>query len=459
MNTHLFPRYHVRPPRGYLNDPNGPVVVDGLLHLYFQYRGSVDLAAPVVWGHVTSRDLVHWRYHRPALAPHPVLGDRDGCWSGNTVTDDDGMVRAFYSGLVDTEPLQRTLVAVSADGGWTFGPPQEVVARPAPEEAISILRDPFVWRHDAGWRMALGAGTVDGTAMVRLYSSADLLDWTYLGPLARMARTRTSAWDSGVMWECPQIVTLDGEPTVLFGSYAPEHGVMNAFSLRVPGGPTGGVDPAELHLLDHGPNFYAPSVLGGTRYGAVVWGWATEGRSLDWCRADGWSGVLTLPRRVSRRSDGSVASAPVGELEELRQDSGRQVGDVLGGLGAQLEIEISAVADGAAGGPSTLSLRCGPCEHLDVVIDADAGRVVVDRDHASTDPRAHGGRVVVDGLDGLRDGEPVRAFLDGSILELFLPGGRVATVRCYPTTPPPWRLELSPPGAARVCVWNLASPA
>ena len=108
MSDHLFPRYHVRPARGYLNDPNGPIVVDGCSHLYFQYRHTVDLDAPVEWAHVTSDDLVHWRYHRPAMAPHPFGDDRDGCWSGNTVVDASGNVRAFYSGFVADEPLQRT---------------------------------------------------------------------------------------------------------------------------------------------------------------------------------------------------------------------------------------------------------------------------------------------------------------------------------------------------------------
>ena len=32
------PKYHVRPQQGWLNDPNGPIHVDGKYHLFFQHK-------------------------------------------------------------------------------------------------------------------------------------------------------------------------------------------------------------------------------------------------------------------------------------------------------------------------------------------------------------------------------------------------------------------------------------
>jgi beta-fructofuranosidase len=451
MSDHLFPKFHVRPPRGYLNDPNGPIVVDGLVHLYFQYRHTVDMDAPVLWAHVTSPDFVHWTYHRPAIAPHPHRGDRDGCWSGNTVQDDTGAVRAFYSGLVNGEPLQRTLSAVSSDGGFTFGPPCEVVA--APEgEGITQLRDPFVWREGATWRMALGAGTSD-TAMVRLYRSDDLDTWSCDGLLARMPRVRTEEWDSGVMWECPQVARLDGSLVALVGGWAPETGTMRVLSFVAPEAGRD-LEPADLHVVDQGPNFYAASVMPDGPLGAVAWGWATEGRSAEWCREDGWSGVLTLPRMISLRSDGALASVPLPALATLREDPDGQIVDrELDGLGAQLEFLLEP-----AEGVSTLTLRFGPEEYLDVVVDSAAGRVSVDRSHASADRRAAGGVHTTEVIEEFaRPGAAVRGFVDGSILELFLPGGKVMTTRFYPTSPPPWRLELVAPRlTSRLTAWQLS---
>jgi beta-fructofuranosidase len=462
MSDHLFPRYHVRPPTGYLNDPNGPILVGGLAHLYFQYRWEVDQSSPVLWGHVTSPDLARWDYHEPAIAPHPLLSDRNGCWSGNTVMD-AGAVRAFYSGHVDGARPQKTLTATSPDGGYSFAPPRQVVPDPPAGEEIQELRDPFVWREGSSWRMALGAGTVGGIAMIRLYTSDDLDTWEYRGPLASMARTRTAGWDSGVMWECPQVMRVGDALVAVIGSWSPQEGVMNVLSFTTPRAEMGpDLKPSALHLVDHGPNFYAASVLANSVDGRIMWGWATEGRSPDWCQADNWSGMLSLPRVISLRPDGSLASFPLPALSSLRVDRpGVHVVDHLDGVSAQFEFLLERPESSA--GRLIVRLVFGDVEYLEISVDAVG--VAIDRDRASSDPRAHKGVVVVPDPDGSGHragfaGSAIRGFVDGSILELFLPGGKVATTRFYPTSPPPWRVELiGETGAARLRVWELSSAA
>ena len=235
---HLFPRFHVRPPLGYLNDPNGPLLLDGTFHLYYQYRHSTDHAAPVVWGHATSADLAHWVHQRPAIVPHPVLGDRDGCWSGNTVVDDAGRVRAFYSGRRNGHPYQSVLCAVSGDGGASFGDPRQVVDDPDPSEGIITFRDPFVWRDQDRWLMVVGAGDASLIASARLYGSDDLDRWQHLGVLAAQRRTVDAEQDTGEMWECPQVIQLAGQPVVLVGAWTRQHGTSKVYS--VAGGSTTG---------------------------------------------------------------------------------------------------------------------------------------------------------------------------------------------------------------------------
>ncbi len=455
---HLRPRYHVHPLRGYLNDPNGPVQLDGRTHLYFQYRAEVDLAAPVSWGHVTSTDLVHWQSHEPAIRPHPGLPDRDGCWSGNTVRAPDGTLRAFYSGYSEGARPQTTLCAVSRDGGYSYDPPVPVVPDPPPGEEIQEMRDPFVWRQGSSWRMVLGAGTSDGTAMVRLYGSDDLQTWEYLGPLASLARSRSDGADTGELWECPQLLTVAARSVAVVGAWTAAEGIGQVLSLAVhdpelPAGP----HPLVPRLVDHGPNFYAASVMRGSPHGPLMWGWATEGRSFEWAQDDAWSGVLTLPRVISLAPGGRLASAPVPELVHLRQDgTARESVSALGGLGAQLEFHWTCEpGEGAAHG---LRLRFGQEEYLEILLDHAVGRLRVDRDHASRDPRAHrGGFDIVDATHLSACHQGIHGFVDGSILELFAPGGRVATARFYPSAAPPWRIELVGAATARVRVWELAA--
>jgi beta-fructofuranosidase len=409
--AHLRPAYHVRPPSGYLNDPNGPIEHGSDVHLYFQSRPTLDLQAPVEWGHATSPDYVRWTLHRPAMAPQPGGPDTDGCWSGNTVLD-NGRIRAFYSGRVEDRPYQSVLTAVSDDGGASFGPPRQVV--PDPSEAI-MFRDPFVWKENGTWWMAVGAGYADRGASVALYRSADLENWTEAGPLAELPRSRVGGHDTGSAWECPQVLTIDGRRIAVVASWTPESGPGEVLSFDADA-------PAAPQRVDHGTNFYAASAVRESRFGPLLFGWLTEGRDRPGWN-DGWAGVISLPRVVWLGSDSSLRSAPVPTIDTLRTDS----------PGAQCEI---VVPDGSG----RVVVHFSDEEFLTFELDADT--LAIDRSHASLSPHAHGGRMeVTDAFDPSSGRPAVRIFIDGSVIEAFTSAGRVLSTRVYPTTPPPWRIE------------------
>ena len=52
----------------------------------------------LVWGHATSRDLVTWQDHPPALVPTAGGLDQDGCFSGCAALDDEGCPTILYTG-------------------------------------------------------------------------------------------------------------------------------------------------------------------------------------------------------------------------------------------------------------------------------------------------------------------------------------------------------------------------
>jgi beta-fructofuranosidase len=434
-----------------MNDPNGPLIHDGLIHLYFQYRFTTDTESPVAWGHVTSTDFVTWTYHRPAITPHPLLGDRDGCYSGNTVVGPDGRIHAFYSGHIKEEPYQLAYVATSTDDGYTFGAPSLAVAAPTEIDRILTYRDPFVWQQGGRWLMVVGAGEADGIGSALLYSSHDLSQWERIGTFAQLARGGTE-WDTGDMWECPQVLDIDGQSLVVFGAWARTGGDMRVFS-AVGGSVDSRAAPLSVHPVDSGPDFYAPSVLRDSPFGPIIWGWVREARDPDWWDADGWSGALTLPRTVRLDTDGRMLSSPVPTIDTLRDGepftpTSRSASD----LGAQFEL----IAKADAGRATTVRIGLGESESLEIHLDPSNDAVTIDRSRASLDPRAAAGTIEVNDAFGI-SAPSVRAFIDGSILELFTSGGRVATVRIYPTTAPPWTVEATGDEGA-VSLWRLRTP-
>ena len=76
-----FPRLHPRPEKGWVNDPNGILFVDGRWHLFFQYNPASARHDSICWGHVSSVDLLRWEEHPVALRPQEGP-DSFGCWSG-----------------------------------------------------------------------------------------------------------------------------------------------------------------------------------------------------------------------------------------------------------------------------------------------------------------------------------------------------------------------------------------
>ena len=83
------PGFHLTPPVGWMNDPNGFCFYHGAYHLFFQYYPYDTVWGPMHWGHATSADLLHWTYLPCALAPD-TDADAAGCFSGSAAPLPDG---------------------------------------------------------------------------------------------------------------------------------------------------------------------------------------------------------------------------------------------------------------------------------------------------------------------------------------------------------------------------------
>src|SRR5579871_1584310 len=191
------PRYHFMPPANWMNDPNGPIYVDGRYHLFYQhnpraaawgdYDNSVPAAPPppdvvwgsMHWGHAVSTDLVNWRHLPIALTPTPDGPDKNGCFSGCAVIH-EGVPTLLYTGV---SPECQCL-AVSHDGllTWQKDARNPVIAGPPAGWTRTDFRDPCVWQEGDEWLMLIGTGIKDVGGAALLYRSDDLIHWRYLHP-------------------------------------------------------------------------------------------------------------------------------------------------------------------------------------------------------------------------------------------------------------------------------------
>ena len=83
------PAFHITPYVGWMNDPNGFSCYKGEYHLFYQYNPYNTHWDSMHWGHVVSKDLLHWDYLPAALAPDQDY-DKVGCFSGSAIELEDG---------------------------------------------------------------------------------------------------------------------------------------------------------------------------------------------------------------------------------------------------------------------------------------------------------------------------------------------------------------------------------
>ncbi|MGP1673704.1 MAG: hypothetical protein ACTS8Z_00640, partial [Candidatus Limnocylindrales bacterium] len=106
IEREIRPRYHLTPPSGWMNDPNGPIFVDGRLHVFYQHNPDGPYWDRVHWGHAVSDDLVRWEHWPIAIAPETDGPDSFGCWSG-CVVDADGTPTMLYTGIELVDGVRR----------------------------------------------------------------------------------------------------------------------------------------------------------------------------------------------------------------------------------------------------------------------------------------------------------------------------------------------------------------
>lgn len=351
--------FHIMPPAGWLNDPNGLCQAGGVFHAYFQYAPFDVEGGVKAWGHATSHDLMTWDYVGAPLLPDEPF-DCHGVYSGSALAE-DGRIRVLYTGNVklsdsdgtyDYVNIGRradTVYVESVDGlaGREFSQKRVVLAsEDYPEDLTCHVRDPKVWRDDDGrYHMVLGARRrVDGPHVesrfcvmhgegagrdvgeILVYGSADMLSWELESRVSTPERF-------GFMWECPGYLELEADcgvpakylsfsPQGLEGGRWDRGNVYAAGYMPVTGDITGGNDAYELgefRLWDAGFDFYAPQEFTAEDGRHILIGWMGMPDEPTYDNAPtvacGWQHCMTVPRELTAGDGGMVLQQPAREIE------------------------------------------------------------------------------------------------------------------------------------------------
>ncbi|MDF2503368.1 glycoside hydrolase family 32 protein [Clostridium sp.] len=315
--------YHIMAPANWINDPNGLVQYKGEYHVFYQHHPYDENWGPMHWGHVKSKDLVHWEHCPIALAPGDSF-DKDGCFSGSAV-DNDGELTLIYTGhnYIDKEKdifFENQNIAISKDGIHFVKYDKNPIISDPPEGSSKHFRDPKVWKHNESWYMIVGNSSKDNDGRVILYKSSNLKDWQYVGVIAN------SNGQLGYMWECPDFFELDGKYVLSLSPQGLERQGDLYANLFQTGYIVGDYDYETNQFthgafteLDNGHDFYAVQTFLDDKGRRIAIGWMDMWESDMPTKKDSWCGALTLPRVLSLGNNNKILMNPVEELTLLRE--------------------------------------------------------------------------------------------------------------------------------------------
>lgn len=395
-------KYHMMPPVGWMNDPNGLIKFNGRYHLFYQFNPYAAHSGVMLWGHFISDDLIGYSDKGAAIVPDK---EHVSIFSGGA-TEYGEKLAAVYTEHYECggDRREEVYMALSSDG-MNFSKGVRIFDNDDLPEGISRsdFRDPFPVKTDDGYYVFVGGKLVKenkGIIVVLGGSGLEKLEYKFtIGPF----------YELGDMGECPCYRKIDGKDIIIAsGCNVPRRGNdfanVNSSVFIV-----GKIDfegksfvAESIREIDKGDAFYAPQLINGDdRPVMVAWHemWGKPYPTSD--MNHGWAGCFTIPREL-RVKDGEVFQSPISELEKYL------VPYAGGGVPESADIRFEFRGDGKV----EISGQDGS-----VAVGCRDGRVYLDT------CRANNMNGCVRTVNRFREKNGVRVLLDVSGIEVFVDGG------------------------------------
>lgn len=318
------PVYHISSYVGWMNDPNGFSYYNGKYHLFYQYHPYSLNWGPMHWGHVISKDLIHWEYLPCAIAPDSDF-DSFGCFSGSAIETPDGKHLLMYTGVYENgenQAIQTQCIAMG-DGlnyeKYNLNP--VIDEKNLPDKASKFdFRDPKIWKeNDGSYACIIGNRFPDGSGALLIYRSDDFTNWKFDTVIDKCNN------EYGRMWECPDYFELDGKKVILV---SPQDMLKNGYEFHNGNGTLcliGNYDEKSksfkrenIQAIDYGIDFYAPQTILSPDGRRIMIAWM---QNWDCCNPPmtnpKWFGQMTIARELNI-VNGRLIQNPVKELENIR---------------------------------------------------------------------------------------------------------------------------------------------
>ena len=288
--------YHISPPIGLLNDPNGLVFDGENYHIFYQWYPYDSTHGMKHWYHLITKDFI--KYEESTILIPEESFEAQGCYSGGAMTIGEDLL-CFYTGNTrQGEAYERVSyqnLAVFDKNNYKLK--EKVCLLNTPEGYTEHFRDPKPYIHDGKVRfVCVGQRENEtGSAIIFEYSHEEKK-----ASLVGELEIENTDEDNVFMWECPDLFKVGDKDVFVWcpqGLEAKGRKYNNIYNCTYA---IGKLDDTKFSNesydeLDKGFDFYAPQTFFGTDE-TIMYGWVglpcAEYPSDEYK----WQGALTLPR-------------------------------------------------------------------------------------------------------------------------------------------------------------------
>ena len=311
------PHFHIAPPTGLMNDPNGLIFDGEKYHLFYQWFPFDAIHGMKHWKHLITKDFQHYQ-SADDLIPCELF-ESHGCYSGGALKVGNKLAM-FYTGNTrrssDNQRVPYQNLAIFDLNGKLLS--KRPLIENAPEGYTEHVRDPKPYlTKDGKIRFICGAQreNLTGTAII---FEMDNLEGTprLLGELSLPAFDNTNVF----MWECPDLLKLDDKDVFIWspqGKVREAHQFQNNYHATYAVGKLTDLtfEAEYISELDQGFDFYAPQTFAGldNQTHTVLFGWIGLPDLTYPTDKFKWHSALTLPREL--RLEGSkIYQRPIDKI-------------------------------------------------------------------------------------------------------------------------------------------------
>ena len=315
----FYPTYHLAPPTGLLNDPNGLVFDGEKYHLFYQWFPFDALHGMKHWKHFITNDFQVFQHADDLIPCEPF--ESHGCYSGGALKVDNKLA-IFYTGntrrLTDNQRIPYQNLAIFDCNGMLIS--KRPLIEKAPNGYTEHVRDPKPYLTPEGKiRFICGAQRQNRTGTALLFEM-DSLDDTprLLGELDVPKFNNHQVF----MWECPDLMKLGNKDIFIWspqGKVRETHQFQNNYHATYAIGQLNQhtFDAEYIAELDQGFDFYAPQTFSGleNKENTILLGWIGLPDLTYPTNQFKWHSALTMPREIQLKNN-QLFQRPIKKIYE-----------------------------------------------------------------------------------------------------------------------------------------------